>query len=64
MGRGAGLFLNSSIVRIWRQVFGEPPAIVAPNALIISILVENLPPAPPYRPGCINLEPAEGEDEL
>jgi hypothetical protein len=55
------LSLNSSIAKLWRQVFGEPLAIIAPTSLIVSVLVENLPPAPPYTPG--SKDPAAGETE-
>ena len=35
---------------LWAEVFGEPPSISAPRSLLARVLVEALPPAPPYAP--------------
>jgi hypothetical protein len=55
------LCLNSNIAQLWRQVFGEPLAIVAPTPLVISVLVGSLKPAPPYTPHAV--EPASSDSE-
>jgi hypothetical protein len=36
---------------LWRHVFGQPPPVVGAPNLLSRILVQNLPPAPPYRLG-------------
>jgi len=36
--------------RLWREVFGEPPPLADDVRLLGQILIENLPPAPPYQP--------------
>ena len=38
------------MTRLWREVFGEPPPLADDPALLTRVLVENLPPAPPYQP--------------
>ena len=35
-------------IELWTAVFGEPPAIEADSDLTARILIEHLPPAPPY----------------
>lgn len=36
-------------IDLWSAVFGEPPPIMPDNELAARILVEHLPPVPPYR---------------
>ena len=36
---------------LWREVFGEPPPLADDRQLLGQILVESLPPAPPYEFG-------------
>ena len=43
------------IFRLWREVFGEPPPLADDRQLLGRILVESLPPAPPYQP--VDLRP-------
>ena len=38
---------------LWAEVFGEPPSISAPPALLVQVLVTALPPAPPYAPATL-----------
>jgi hypothetical protein len=38
------------LTRLWREVFGEPPPLADDPQLLSQILVESLPPAPPYQP--------------
>jgi len=38
------------VARLWREVFGEPPPLADDRRLLGQILVESLPPAPPYQP--------------
>ncbi len=38
------------MTHLWREVFGEPPPLADDLHLLGQILVENLPPAPPYQP--------------
>jgi hypothetical protein len=42
--------MNHLMTRLWREVFGEPPPLADDSHLLTQILVENLPPAPPYQP--------------
>ena len=39
---------NQQIDLLWTTVFGQPPPIVAAPALLLAVLVEYLPLAPPY----------------
>jgi hypothetical protein len=39
------------LAELWREVFGQPPPLRDEPELLSRILVQNLPPAPPYRPG-------------
>ena len=38
------------LTQLWHEVFGEPPPLADDRQLLGQILVENLPPAPPYQP--------------
>lgn len=35
-------------IELWEAVFGEPPPIEAASDITARILVQHLPPAPPY----------------
>ena len=48
---------------LWAEIFGEPPSISAPLGLLIRILVEALPPAPPYAPAASNVPPGYAADD-
>ena len=37
--------------RLWREVYGEPPPLADDPNLLSRILVETLPPLPPYEIG-------------
>jgi hypothetical protein len=41
---------TDEVVALWREVFGEPPAITADVDLMARVLIEHLEAAPPYRP--------------
>jgi hypothetical protein len=43
------------LTRLWGEIFGEPPPLADDRRLLSQILVENLPPAPPYEP--VDLRP-------
>ncbi len=43
--------MSNAIARLWRNVFGEPPPLANDARLLAQVLIESLPPAPPYRPG-------------
>lgn len=36
-------------IALWAAVFGEPPPVEADATTVARILVEHLPPAPPYQ---------------
>ena len=38
------------LTQLWHEVFGEPPPLADDRQLLSRILVESLPPAPPYQP--------------
>ena len=40
---------------LWAEVFGEPPSISAPPALLVQVLVTALSPAPPYAPALLQV---------
>ena len=42
--------MRDLMTRLWREVFGEPPPLADDLELLGKILVESLPPAPPYQP--------------
>ena len=42
--------MQDFLTSLWRDVFGEPPPLADDSRLLTQILVENLPPAPPYQP--------------
>jgi hypothetical protein len=37
--------------RLWREIYGEPPPLADDPQLLSRILVESLPPLPPYELG-------------
>lgn len=37
--------------RLWREIYGEPPPLADDHQLLSRILVESLPPLPPYEIG-------------
>ena len=47
--------MQDLIVRLWQEVFGEPPPLADDRRLLGQILVESLPLAPPYQP--VDLRP-------
>ncbi len=42
--------MRDLLTHLWREVFGEPPPLADDRSLLGRILIENLPPAPPYQP--------------
>ena len=62
--------MRDLMTRLWQEVFGEPPPLADDVRLLSQILVESLPPAPPYQPLDLRMihrrapEPeADGEEE-
>ncbi len=49
----------AELAELWREVFGQPPPVTGAPSLLSRILVENLPPAPPYQPSPKPQAPAE-----
>lgn len=43
--------MTQALAHLWRRLFGEPPPLASDPELMIRILVESLPPAPPYELG-------------
>lgn len=42
--------MRESLSDLWRAIFGEPPPLADDTELLGRILIESLPPAPPYQP--------------
>jgi hypothetical protein len=42
---------EDELAALWIQVFGEPPPLVGAPRLLTRVLVQSLPPAPPYELG-------------
>ena len=51
--------VQSLWARLWKEIYGEPPPLADDSQLLIRILVESLPPLPPYELG--RKAPAEPE---
>ena len=53
MDGGLGQFkdVRSLWTRIWREIYGEPPPLADDPELLGRILIESLPPLPPYELG-------------
>lgn len=49
---------DDELADLWRQVFGQPPPVVGAPSLLSKVLVQNLPPAPPYTPTSAPAPPA------
>ncbi len=43
--------VQSLWARLWREIYGEPPPLADDPKLLSRILVETLPPLPPYEIG-------------
>ena len=43
--------VRSLWARLWREIYGQPPPLADDPKLLSRILVESLPPAPPYELG-------------
>src|SRR5215469_7554648 len=41
---------EEELASLWREVFGQPPPVIGAPRLLARVLIQNLPPAPPYRP--------------
>ncbi len=41
----------SELEKLWKAVFGGPPAVKSEAGTLAQFLVDHLPPAPAYRPG-------------
>ncbi len=39
---------QEEVEALWRAVFGQPPSIAAPAEMLLQILIECLPPTPPF----------------
>ncbi|WP_174301804.1 hypothetical protein [Caulobacter sp. S45] len=41
---------SEELQALWTAVYGEPPFIRAETGVLVRVLVDALPPAPPYEP--------------
>jgi hypothetical protein len=41
---------EARLTDLWQEVFGQPPPVTGAPELLSRVLVQNLPPTPPYRP--------------
>jgi hypothetical protein len=49
--------------RLWREIYGEPPPLADDPDLLSRVLVESLPPLPPYEIGKRPKRPETSDEE-